>query len=230
MDSPEDGEDVLEGLLGDSTSQFDFASSVDPQLLLEDVFDPLAAPADDQQRDESAASSGKKAETAPLASPATTTSASPTSPVSSMSLIKPAPVPPPRLEFVMPAFAEFTDRPNRRVLVDHFCNVLSHLIVLREESGNPWQQLVLPLCYKSQTCMNAVYALASAHLEYRGFHNAEKSVSFHSQAIQGLARMIEQGSHTDKHELLATIMLLVYYEVVSCASSLAVPQKTSIVR
>jgi Fungal specific transcription factor domain len=129
-------------------------------------------------------------------------------------MIAPVPVYSPRLKFVMPAFSEFTDRPNRRALVDHFCNVLSHLIVFREESGNPFQQLVLPLCYKSSVCMNAIYALVSAHLEYRGVGNAEKSVSFHNQAIQGLARLIEQDSKADRNELLATIMLLVYYEVV----------------
>jgi hypothetical protein len=63
--------------------------------------------------------------------------------------------------------------------------------------------------------MDAIYALASAHLEYRGVQNAEKSVYFHNQAIQGLARLIEQGGDVNRNELLAAIMLLVYYEVVS---------------
>jgi len=131
-----------------------------------------------------------------------------------LAMIAPCPVASPTLEFCIPAFSEFSDRPNRRALVDHFCNVLSHLIVFREESGNPFQQLVLPLSHNSSPVMNAIYALASAHLEYRGVQNPEKSLYFHNQAIQGLARVIENQKKVNKNELLAAIMLLVYYEVV----------------
>ncbi|KAI0876526.1 fungal-specific transcription factor domain-containing protein [Hypoxylon argillaceum] len=130
-----------------------------------------------------------------------------------LAMIAPCPVASPTLEFCMPAFSEFSDRPNRRALVDHFCNVLSHLIVFREESGNPFQQLVLPLSHSSLPVMNAIYALASAHLEYRGVQNSEKSIYFHNQAIQGLSRVIESQVKVNKNELLAAIMLLVYYEV-----------------
>ncbi|KAF6830925.1 fungal zn binuclear cluster domain containing protein [Colletotrichum musicola] len=132
-----------------------------------------------------------------------------------LAMIAPVPVASPRLEFLLPTFTEFTDRPNRRALIDHFANVMSHLIVLREtEAGNPFQQLVLPLCYSSKTVKNAIYALASAHLENRGCgQTEEKAVYFHNQAIQGLARLIELGGDANKNELLATIMLLVYYEV-----------------
>jgi hypothetical protein len=67
--------------------------------------------------------------------------------------------------------------------------------------------------------MNAIYALASAHLEYRGVSSGEKSLYFHNEAIQGLAQLIESGGKaTHKNELLAAIMLLVYYEVVSLNS------------
>ncbi|KAH9896337.1 hypothetical protein F4778DRAFT_746012 [Xylariomycetidae sp. FL2044] len=130
-----------------------------------------------------------------------------------LAMIAPYPARSPTLDFILPTFSEFSDRPNRRGLVDHFCNVLSHLIVFREESGNPFQQLVLPLSYQSLPVMNAIWALASAHLEYRGVENVEKSIHFHNQAIQGLARLIEMGGKVDKTEVLAAIMLLVYYEV-----------------
>ncbi|KAI0550399.1 hypothetical protein F4679DRAFT_594822 [Xylaria curta] len=130
-----------------------------------------------------------------------------------LAMIAPCPAGSPTLEFCIPAFSEFSDRPNRRALVDHFCNVLSHLIVFREESGNPFQQLVLPLSHNSSPVMNAIYALASAHLEYRGVQNPEKSLYFHNQAIQGLSRVIENQGKVNKNELLAAIMLLVYYEV-----------------
>ncbi|KAK1596715.1 fungal-specific transcription factor domain-containing protein [Colletotrichum navitas] len=134
---------------------------------------------------------------------------------SDLTMIAPVPVASPHLELLFPTFSEFSDRPNRRALVDHFTNVMSHLIVLREtETGNPFRQLVLPLCHSSSTVTNTIYALASAHLENRGCgHAEEKAVYFHNQAIQGLARLIELGGQANKNELLATIMLLVYYEV-----------------
>ncbi|KAH8714497.1 fungal-specific transcription factor domain-containing protein [Ilyonectria robusta] len=131
----------------------------------------------------------------------------------SLALIAPVSVSSPLFEFCSPNFSEFSDRTNRRALLDHFCNVLSHLIVFREERGNPFQQLVLPLCQNSQSVTNAVYALASAHLEFRGVENGEKSVYFHNKAIQGLAQLIKQGAGVNQNELLAAIMLLVYYEV-----------------
>lgn len=120
--------------------------------------------------------------------------------------------PSPYLEFNIP-FSDFTQRKNRRHLVDHFCNVLSHLIVFREENGNPFQQLVLPLSHSSPAVMDSIYALASAHLEFRGVENMEKSDYFHGRAIKELARLIENGGGEDQNELLAAIMLLVYYEV-----------------
>ncbi|KAB5583615.1 fungal-specific transcription factor domain-containing protein [Coniochaeta sp. 2T2.1] len=134
--------------------------------------------------------------------------------VPDLAMIAPSPTVSPLLEFQAPMFSEFSDRPNRRALVDHFCNVLSHLIVFREESGNPFQQLVLPLTARSGIVTEAMYALASAHLEYRGVETGERSMYFHNRAIQGLAQLIrKQGQGVDRNELLAAIMLLVYYEV-----------------
>ncbi|KAJ4408949.1 hypothetical protein N0V82_009572 [Gnomoniopsis sp. IMI 355080] len=131
-----------------------------------------------------------------------------------LAMIAPCPVASPLLGFHMPAFSEFSGQKNRRALVAHFCDQLSHLIVFREESGNPFTDLVLPLTYKSRPVENAIYALASAHLEYRGVNNKEQSLHFHNEAIQGLASMINhKGKTADKNELLAAIMLLVYYEV-----------------
>lgn len=135
---------------------------------------------------------------------------------SSTSTVRPFPT----VELVMPAFAEFCPQTNRRALIDHFANVLSHLIVLREDEGNPFQQLVLPLSQKSPVVLNAVFALASAHMEHRGVRNSEKSVYFHNQAISGLSSMIAKGCDSRRNELLAAIILLVYYEVVSCHCSL----------
>ncbi|KAL5328740.1 hypothetical protein ACEPPN_002243 [Leptodophora sp. 'Broadleaf-Isolate-01'] len=130
-----------------------------------------------------------------------------------LAMIAPSPVASPLLEFCAPVFEEFTNRTNRRALVDHFCNVLSHLIVFKEDNGNPFRQLVLPLSHASSPVMNAIFALSSAHLEYRGIENEEKSLDFHNKALQGLASLIEQNDISNREEVLGAIMLLVYYEV-----------------
>lgn len=67
--------------------------------------------------------------------------------------------------------------------------------------------------------MNAIFALSSAHLEYRGIENEEKSLDFHNRALQGLAQLIEQNEHANREEVLGAIMLLVYYEVVRFGNS-----------
>lgn len=128
----------------------------------------------------------------------------------------PSPSPSPILEFCFPSFGEFSPDFNERFLMDYFCNTLSHLIVLREDEGNPFQQLVLPLAYESQAIKCAIYALASAHLVGKGMdrrENSENSIRFHNEAIRNLAKLIELGHGVDRNELLATIMLIVYYEV-----------------
>lgn len=130
-----------------------------------------------------------------------------------LAMIAPSPVASPLLEFSAPVFMEFTDKRNRRALVDHFCNVLSHLIVFKEDTGNPFRQLVLPLSHASSPVMNAIFALSSAHLEYRGIENEEKSLDFHNRALQGLAQLIDQNDPVHREEILGAIMLLVYYEV-----------------
>jgi hypothetical protein len=131
-----------------------------------------------------------------------------------LAMIAPCPVASPLLDFCSPTFSEFSDKQNRRALVDHFCNVLSHLIVFREESGNPFQQLVLPLTRGDSPVTYAIFALACAHLEYRGVENAEKSLYFHNMAIRGVAQLIQHSSKASRNEILAAIMLLVYYECV----------------
>lgn len=144
------------------------------------------------------------------------------------------PVRSPLLEFCAPAFSEFSVQPGQRMLVDHFCNVLSHLIVFREETGNPFQQLVLPLMIvgtagalhpstagASSPVADAVYALTSAHLEHRGVdvEGRERSLYYHQRAIQGLSKLIQSssGKPVNRNQVLAAIILLVYYEVVSAS-------------
>jgi len=149
----------------------------------------------------------------PIPTPTSTTVVRSRSQYPDLAMIAPSPVASPLLEFCAPVFEEFTDRTNRRGLVDHFCNVLSHLIVFKEDNGNPFRQLVLPLSHASSPVMNAIFALSSAHLEYRGIENGEKSLDFHNKALQGLASLIEQNDMSKREEVLGAIMLLVYYEV-----------------
>ncbi|OAQ98986.1 hypothetical protein LLEC1_06064 [Akanthomyces lecanii] len=121
----------------------------------------------------------------------------------------------PHLELNMPLFSEYTTIKGRRGLLDHFSNVLSHLIVLREDESNPFQQLVLPLSRQSPAVASAIYALSSAHLECRGVAGVveKRSIEFHSEAARNLANLIERGAQGHQNELLAAVMLLVYYEV-----------------
>lgn len=113
----------------------------------------------------------------------------------------------------VPAFAEYTGRESRRGLLDHFCNVLSHLIVFKEDSGNPFRQLVLPMARRSPPLLNAIYAISSAHLEHRGLQVEERALDLHSKALQGLAGLIAHKDETNRDEVLAVIILLLYYEV-----------------
>ena len=124
----------------------------------------------------------------------------------------------PLLEFSAPVFMEFTNKKNLRTLLDYFCNVFSHLIVFKEDTGNPFQELILLFSHVSSPVMNAIFALSSAHLEYRGIENEEKSLDFLNRALQGLVQLIDQGEQANKEEVLSVIMLLVYYEAVSFPS------------
>ncbi|KAI9795287.1 MAG: hypothetical protein M1833_007259 [Piccolia ochrophora] len=112
-----------------------------------------------------------------------------------------------------PPIVEFSPRPNRRILIDHFANVVCHLLVFKEDNGNPFQQYILPMATRSPPVMNAIYGLSAAHMEHRGLENEEKSLDFHSRTLQGLAHLIND-QRTSRDEVLAVIMLLVYYEIV----------------
>ena len=129
-------------------------------------------------------------------------------------------------DFEIPAFSEFTTRESRRGLLDHFCNVLSHLIVFKEDSGNPFRQLVLPLAQKSPPLLNAIYAISSAHLEHRDLQVEERALDLHSKALQGLANLIAHKDEGNRDDVLAVIILLLYYEVFPSKS----PHRTKMVR
>jgi hypothetical protein len=132
---------------------------------------------------------------------------------SSLAMITPMPIPSPLLGLRSPLFIDFAEARNRRVLLGHFTDVLSPLMVFTEETGNPFQQLVLPMSASSPPLLNAILALSCAHLEYKGIYNKEKSLDFHTRALQELGETIERQDAGD--EILAAIVMLIYYEVVS---------------
>lgn len=138
-------------------------------------------------------------------------SSKPNSSYADLAMMTPASMAP-SSQYNSPAFEEFSRRRNRRVLVDHFCNVLSHLLVFKEEPGNPFRDFILPLASRSPPVMNAIYALSAAHMEHRGIENEERSLDFHSRTLQGLAHLIADHK-TTRDEALAVIVLLLYYEV-----------------
>ena len=85
--------------------------------------------------------------------------------------------------------------------------------MFKEDSGNPFRQLVLPLAQKSPPLLNAIYAISSAHLEHRGIQVEERALDLHSKALQGLANLIAHKHDGNRDEVLAVIILLLYYEV-----------------
>ena len=85
--------------------------------------------------------------------------------------------------------------------------------MFKEDSGNPFRQLVLPMAQKSPPLLNAIYAISSAHLEHRGVQVEERALDLHSKALQGLANLLAHKDEGNRDEMLAVIILLLYYEV-----------------
>lgn len=123
----------------------------------------------------------------------------------------------PVLDFDSLVIMEFAEHEHRRVLVDHFCNVLTHLLVFREDTGNPFRQMIPPFSDRRSPVLDVVLAFSSSHLEHKGIRSEENSIYFHNKALQGLGKLIDDFEESNKEEILSTIMLLVYYEVVSAS-------------
>ena len=66
---------------------------------------------------------------------------------------------------------------------------------------------------KSPPLLNAIYAISSAHLEHRDLQVEERALDLHSKALQGLAVLIAHKDEGNRDEVLAIIILLLYYEV-----------------
>ncbi|KAH6957930.1 fungal-specific transcription factor domain-containing protein [Ilyonectria sp. MPI-CAGE-AT-0026] len=110
------------------------------------------------------------------------------------------------------SFADFSTRRNRQELLAHFCTVLSRLMVLEDRCENPFNRIILPLCQYSQLVRNAVYTLASAHLEFHGVANDEKAAFFYSRSTRNLEYEIGLKDDVKRNELLAASIIFIYYE------------------
>ena len=63
--------------------------------------------------------------------------------------------------------------------------------------------------------LKAIYAISSAHCERKGINMEEKAPDLHSKALHGLEDLLRRRDRYKSDEILAIIVLLVYYEVSS---------------
>ena len=118
----------------------------------------------------------------------------------------------PEFELNIPLFAEISQPYNRRTLLNHFTSELSTLMTFSGEDGNPFRELVLPMCERSKPLLFAVLALSSAHLEFKGVENKEASINLHTQALHLLSEALARQERG--HALVTAIIMLIYYETV----------------
>jgi hypothetical protein len=120
----------------------------------------------------------------------------------------------PLLDLDSSILTEYTEHPPSRVLVDHFCNILSHLSVFQGDDRITFRQLTLQRSYSNSPVLDILLAFSYSHLDHEGMHNEETSLCFYNKALQGLTKLIDDFEEANKEEVLSTIMLLVYYEAV----------------
>jgi hypothetical protein len=116
-----------------------------------------------------------------------------------------------------PAFMGNTEHRRRGDLIDYFCNVFSHLLVFSdtEDVRNPLRKMIPQPSFTNSPLLDILLAFSSSLLEHGDIPSEEKSLHFHNKALQGLGKLIDDFEETNKEEVLSTIMLLVYYEIVS---------------
>jgi hypothetical protein len=109
----------------------------------------------------------------------------------------------------------------RRNMVQHFSDVVAPSLLFGS-STNRFRELLLSLAGNEDdesVLMSAMCAVAGAHLRRAACAGADEAAGlkatatdFHSHALAGLAELIEKGGEPEV--ALATIMLLVAYEIV----------------
>ena len=109
--------------------------------------------------------------------------------------------------------------------VFHFNTVLAGLISFsfpQTNVSNPFIQHVLPRTSNSAQVQYAVEAVAAAHLYHLGAESGDRATQLHSRALNLLAVELShpQLDETTRMNLLASSLLLIYYEVPSNPQSL----------
>lgn len=102
----------------------------------------------------------------------------------------------------------------------HFNNILAGLISFSTPQAgtpNPFLQHVLPRASSSVQVQCAVEAVAAAHLYHLGAESGDRATQLHSKALNLLAVELSrpQLDETSRMNLLASSLLLIYYEVAS---------------
>jgi hypothetical protein len=102
----------------------------------------------------------------------------------------------------------------------HFNTILASLISFsfpQTNTSNPFIQHVLPRTSNSAKVQYAVEAVAAAHLYHLGAESRDRATQLHSKALNLLAVELSrpQLDETSRMNLLASSLLLIYYEVPS---------------
>ncbi|ROT40980.1 hypothetical protein SODALDRAFT_307467 [Sodiomyces alkalinus F11] len=103
--------------------------------------------------------------------------------------------------------------PDPNALVNYFANVVS--LDLVRDPGSPVTEIILPLCYSSGIVRDAACALAGLHMARTSVRNDCDHALFLSQALVGLPLLAQLDEDWAQDQVLATLLLLLYYEVLS---------------
>ncbi|PMD28880.1 hypothetical protein L207DRAFT_539298 [Hyaloscypha variabilis F] len=100
-------------------------------------------------------------------------------------------------------------------VVDHFSSVFSHLPAFQDQNTPLFGPSSMST--KPQTIppvLDILLAFSCSQFEQQhGVQNEETSLYFHSRALQGLIQLLDNIWEGNAEEILCTIMLLVYYEI-----------------
>lgn len=72
-----------------------------------------------------------------------------------------------------------------------------------------------PKSQASSPVLGILLAFSCSQFEQHGVQNEERPLYFHHKALQGLIKLLDNLWEGNAEEILSTIMLLVYYEIVS---------------
>jgi hypothetical protein len=102
--------------------------------------------------------------------------------------------------------------------VDHFRTVFSHLPALQDQNVPLFRQSSMsPTSQASSPVQDILLAFSCFQFEEHGVQNEKTSLYFHNKALQGLIKLLDNLWEGNAEEILSTIMLLVYYEIVGAA-------------